>query len=118
MRLLLRRLQWFAAFLWASALQTSTSSAEDMIKYTRRCNLIEQYGLQSPCAVWIEARRVSLPGFFAHAHASAGAAKTKANTRLYLILQRRADADAATSRHRREMDIDCLASAPGDSIAC
>ena len=57
-------------------------------------------------------------GFFAHAHASAGAAKTKANTRLYLILQRRADADAATSRRRREIDINYLASAPGDSIAC
>ena len=93
-------------------------SAEDMIKSGRQMQFIERY-LHTMAVrrvdrddVWISA------GFFRPRARIGRTAKMVAYARLYLILQRRADADAATSRRRREIDINYLASAPGDSIAC
>ena len=78
------------------------SSAENMLKYTRRLQLIERY-LHTMAVRRVDRADVWISAGFSRARARVGgAAKMKADARLYLILQRRADADAATSRRRRD----------------
>ena len=72
------------------------SSAENMLKYTRRLQLIERY-LHTMAVRRVDRADVWISAGFSRARARVGgAAKMKADARLYLILQRRADANATS----------------------